>query len=65
MFCAALENQSTAPDFVVVIVKNLNTGEIKEICTEAPFVNGAIYRETGKFSFTTDCNDYPNRCLKC
>ena len=61
MFCAALENQSTAPNFVVVIVKNLNTGEVKEICTEAPFVEGAIYRQTGKFSFSTDCNDYPNR----
>ena len=61
MFCAALENQSTAPNFVVVVVKNLNTGEVKEICTEAPFVEGAIYRQTGKFSFSTDCNDYPNR----
>lgn len=61
MFCIALEKRSTAPNYVVVTVKNLNTGEVKEICTEAPFVKGAIYRETGKFSFTTDCNDYPNR----
>ena len=61
MFCAALENQSTAPNYVVVKVKNLNTSEVKEICTEAPFVEGAIYRQTGKFSFQTDCNDYPNR----
>lgn len=61
MFCTALKNQSTTPNYVVVMVKNLNTGEVKEICTEAPFVEGAIYRQTGKFSFTTDCNDYPNR----
>jgi len=61
MFCAAFENQSTAPNYVVVKVKNLNTGEVKEICTEAPFVKGAIYRQTGKFSFQTNCNDYPNR----
>ena len=61
MFCAALENQSTAPNYVVVKVKNLNTGEVKEICTEAPFVEGAINRQTGKFSFQTDCDDYPNR----
>ena len=58
MFCAALENHSTAPNYVVVKVKNLNTGEVKEVCTEAPFVEGAIYRQTGKFSFQTDCNDY-------
>ena len=61
MFCAALKNHSTAPNYVVVKVKNLNTGEIKEICTEAPFVEGAISRQIGKFSFPTDCNDYPNR----
>jgi len=61
MFCAALENQSTAPNYVVVKAKNLNTGEVKEICTEAPFVEGAIYIQTGNFSFQTDCNDYPNR----
>ena len=61
MFCAALENQSTAPNYVVVKVKNLNTGEVKEVCTEAPFVKGAIYRQTEKFSFQTDCDDYPNR----
>ena len=61
MFCAALGNYSTAPNYVVVKVKNINTGEVKEICTEAPFVSGAIYRQTGKFSFQTDCNDYPNR----
>ena len=61
MFCAALENQSTEPNYVVVKVKNLNTGEVKEICTEAPFIEGAIYRQTGNFSFPTSCNDYPNR----
>jgi hypothetical protein len=61
MFCVALENNSTMPNYIVVTVKNLNTGEIKEICTEAPFIKGAIYRQTGKFSFSADCNDYPNR----
>jgi len=61
MFCAALENHSTAPNYIVVTVKNLNTGETKEICTEAPFIEGAIYRQTGERSFPTDCNEYPNR----
>lgn len=33
MFTDALKNQSTAPDFVVYIAKNSETGETKEICT--------------------------------
>lgn len=71
MFCAALENHSTAPNYIVVTVKNLNTGEIKEICTEAPLIRGAIGRQTGKspysidengnFICSFDCNNYPNR----
>jgi len=71
MYCAALENFSTAPNYVVVTVKNLNTGEIREICTEAPFLEGAITRQTGKDTYTIDsisyvlrstvCDDYPNR----
>jgi len=38
MFCSALNNFSTAPNILVVTVKNKNTGETKEICTEAPFL---------------------------
>ena len=34
MFCSSLSNFSTAPNYLVVKVKDLNTGEIKEICTE-------------------------------
>lgn len=33
MFKDALKNQSTAPDFVVYLAKNDETGETKEICT--------------------------------
>ena len=72
MYCAALNNFSTAPNYVVITVKNLNTGEIKEICTEAPFLMGAVTRQTGKNTSTvsrngvlyvgsTVCEDYPNR----
>ena len=61
MFCEALSNRSTAPNYVVVTVKNLITNEIKEICTEAPFLEGAIYIETGISSYSTICDDYPNR----
>jgi hypothetical protein len=56
MFCTALANQSTAPNYVVVTVKNLNTGEVKEICTDAMDLWGAIYRQAGEVS----CNKYPN-----
>lgn len=61
MFCQAASNFSTAPTYVVIIVKNLNTGEVKEICTVAPFVSGAIGRETGKFFFSYPCDEYPDR----
>lgn len=61
MFCKALNCSSTAPYYLVVTVKNLNTDEIKEICTEAPFLHGAIDRQKGTFSNSIDCNDYPNR----
>ena len=74
MFCAALSNFSTAPNYVVVTVKNLNTGKVKEICTESPFLEGAYMRQTGKsysdiykkdtvvyVSPSIDCKKYPKR----
>jgi len=61
MFCSSLSNFSTAPNYLVVKVKNLNTGEIKEICTEAPFLNGAFNRETGEFKNSLDCKEYEDR----
>jgi hypothetical protein len=42
---ASVENRSTFSYFTVIKVKNLNTGEIKEICTKGNFVAGAIHRE--------------------
>src|ERR1035437_8290177 len=59
MFCEALDNLSTAPNYIVVNVKNLKTGETKEICTEATFFEGAIGRETG--NWTVDCKNYKTR----
>lgn len=44
-FLAAVENSSTFSYFTVIKVKNLNTGETKEICTKGNFVAGAIHRE--------------------
>jgi hypothetical protein len=45
MFIVAIENESTAPNYVLVTVTNLNNNQTKEICTEAAFLNGAIHRE--------------------
>jgi hypothetical protein len=55
MFCKALNNFSTAPNYVVLNIKNIKTGEIKEVCTEAPFLSGAIFKEYGKFPVKIDC----------
>ena len=59
MFCSALDNFSTAPNYVVITVKNLKTGETKEVCNEAPFIQGAMGREIG--NWTIKCNKYPTR----
>jgi hypothetical protein len=44
-FLAAVQNASTFNYFTVVTVKNLNTGETKEICTKGNFVSGALHTE--------------------
>ena len=49
MYKKALRGSSMAPYYVVINVKNLQTGEEKEVCTEAPFIGGAIRME--------DCSD--------
>ena len=45
IFEIAYDNKSTAPSYIVFKAKDLNTGIIKEICCEAPFLSGAMYRE--------------------
>jgi len=61
MFCLALNHFSTAPFFVVITVKNLKTGQIKDICTEAPFVLGAIDYQYDYTNLKVDCDQYPNQ----
>ena len=62
MFCTACSKpMSTSHDYVVVKVKNLKTGEIKEVCTTTNLLEGALWRETGKLVFKVDCKMYPNR----
>ena len=61
MFCAAYKNMSTAPNYIVVTVKNLKTNVTKEVCTEAPFLNGAIDMENGTFTWGVDCKKHKDR----
>ena len=51
MYNKAINHHSTAPYYVVINVKNLQNGELKEICTEANYVRGALNEES--------CNDTP------
>jgi hypothetical protein len=44
-FLFAIENQSTFSYFTVITVKNLNSGEVKEVCTTGNFVVGALHIE--------------------
>jgi hypothetical protein len=61
MFCAALDNTSTAPNYIVIRVKDLKNGITKEICTEAPFLLGALGRQLGQSNFSLDCQKYKSR----
>lgn len=57
MFNLAYIYDSTAPYYVVAMIKNRNTGEVKELCSEAPFIKGALHREFEKdydYSFNLD-----------
>ena len=54
MFVKAIDDNSTAPYYVVIKVKDKKTGLVKEICTEAPFLSGAIYRELNCGVFQSD-----------
>jgi len=47
MLDSSFANNSTAPNFVVIIATNKLTGKTKEICTEAPFVEGGLERNIG------------------
>jgi len=49
----AVQNNSTFQYFVVIKIKNMNSGEIREICTQGNFLRGALYREY-KLSYTKE-----------
>lgn len=44
-YTAAIKNESTFQYYLVVKVKNLNTGLTREYCTEGNFLKGALHRE--------------------
>jgi len=47
-YSKAINNQSTLQNFIVIKVKNINTNEIKEVCTKGNFLLGAIHLELDK-----------------
>ena len=62
MFCCACGKAgSTSQDYVVVKVKNLKTGELKDLCTTPDMLSGAIWRETGKLSLGLNCKEHSKR----
>lgn len=44
-YVKAIQNGSTFQNFVVISVKNLNNGEIREYCTKGNFLLGALHIE--------------------
>ena len=53
MFVRAIENNSTFQHFIVITVKDMNSGIQKEICTKANFLKGAMHVEL-KMDYNTD-----------
>jgi hypothetical protein len=47
LFESALENESTSPSYVLITVIDENSGGRSVVCTEAPFLLGALHRELG------------------
>jgi hypothetical protein len=44
-YLKAIDNESTFQFFLVAKIKDLNTGQIREICTQGNFLKGALHRE--------------------
>jgi hypothetical protein len=44
-YLKSVKNESTFQNFLVVKVKNLNNGEVREYCTQGNFLKGALHRE--------------------
>lgn len=57
IFEIAYDNKSTAPSYIVFKAEDLNTGIIKEICCEAPFLSGAMHREL-KIKYNNEGTEY-------
>ena len=55
IFKIAYLNTSSAPSYIVFKAVDLNTGKTKEICSEAPFLSGAMHREFGKGYSENEC----------
>ncbi len=44
-YLKAVDNESTFQFFLVVKIKDLNTGQVREICTKGDFLEGALHME--------------------
>jgi hypothetical protein len=47
MFRAAIANESTAPNYVLVTIRDERNDSSRLVCIEAPFLEGALHREHG------------------
>ena len=47
MFRAAIANDSTAPNYVLITIRDGRNGSSRLVCVEAPFLEGALHREHG------------------
>ena len=45
MFRAAIANDSTAPNYLLVTIRDGRSGSSRLVCVEAPFLEGALHRE--------------------
>lgn len=53
MFIAAMKNNSTSPNFVVVNVVDLKTNERKDLCTEATSLSYVLHLDSQELNFNT------------
>lgn len=59
--CAFRHHGSTNQDYIVIQVKNIGTGELKNICTTSNLLSGALWREKSSLKFSPNCKEQSKR----
>ena len=59
--CAFRSPGSTNRDYIVIQVKNIGTGELKNICTTPNLLSGALWREKSSLKFSPNCKEQSKR----